>query len=175
MRVFECVTAVLLGVAMFGSAVVWRELSTMWASAPKWNEATASQGRARGLEGCYRPSQCGPICLYATCRHYGIRVSLEEVCRMCEFDGRPVSMSQLVEAAKKLDLKPTPLNASISQLENMSGPAIIDYPTGHFSVFLGWNGDHVGIFDPPRPLGAVYKEKLKAQWGGHVLVLERRR
>jgi ABC-type bacteriocin/lantibiotic exporter with double-glycine peptidase domain len=123
----------------------------------------------------YQPGMCGPIALYCVSRHYGIMTNIDELAKLCEFNGRGVSIAGIVAAAERKQLNPAALHSNVEHLRRTSGPAIIDWPEGHFCVYLGWSNGQARILDPPRPLRTVSAAELESHWGKHVITFAPRR
>jgi ABC-type bacteriocin/lantibiotic exporter with double-glycine peptidase domain len=122
----------------------------------------------------YEPNCCGPIALCCICKGFGIDASLNEIVRMTGFRGRPVSVAAIVQTAEAKGLKAEAWDSSIRHLERMGGTAIIDYPRGHFAVFLGWKGGKARILDSPHPEREVTVRELREAWGRHLITFQRR-
>jgi hypothetical protein len=118
----------------------------------------------------YEPGLCGPIALYAICKYYKVSTTIDELAELSKFAGSGVSIEGLVGAAKTMQLQPVPLNSTIRHLKRQTGPAIIDFPSGHFCIFLGWNGKNARILDPPRPIQDVPVSELEQHWGKHLIL-----
>jgi ABC-type bacteriocin/lantibiotic exporter with double-glycine peptidase domain len=122
------------------------------------------------LSSYHQTSICGPISLWVICRYHESSASLEEVEELCQFDGQAVSIEALCTAAQRKGLKPNAMNSSISHLRTIGGPAIIDYPAGHFCVFLGWKDGQVHLYDLPDGVRIVSVDTLQRSWGKHIIL-----
>jgi ABC-type bacteriocin/lantibiotic exporter with double-glycine peptidase domain len=123
----------------------------------------------------YQPGLCGPIALFCVCKHYGISATIDELAQLSEFNGRGVTLAGLVQAAEHKQLQPTALRSGIPHLKQAAGPAIIDWPLGHFCVFLGWSDGQARVLDPPRPIRFVSVAELEKYWGKHIVTFARAR
>lgn len=119
---------------------------------------------------------CGPAALMRACQIAGQPVGWEDVCIATRFQGDPVSLLDLSRAAIVAGFEPTALKCTITQLERYGGPAIVDYPRHHFSVFLGWtkNGE-IRIGDLRSGVVCLSPGDFASRWGGHLLLLRRSR
>ena len=118
----------------------------------------------------YNPNKCGIVSLCAICKHFGINSSLEEVMKACNFNNQPINLKQLCEASAKLGLEAKAYNSNSSHLEKLGGPAIIDYPKGHFCVFLGWKGNSIRLLNPSQPIEEITIQELDKKWGRHIVL-----
>jgi ABC-type bacteriocin/lantibiotic exporter with double-glycine peptidase domain len=57
----------------------------------------------------------------------------------------------------------------LRHLTTLGGPAIIDYPKGHFCTFMGWEGLKARILDPPNESELISLGDLRKRWGYHVI------
>ena len=122
-----------------------------------------------GLDQYYEPNRCGPIALYCVCKSYGIETTIDELSELAEFDGRETSVAGLIKAAEAKGLKAEAYESSLRHLTSCGGPAIIDYPRGHFCAFMGWEGLKARILDPPKESELISLRELYKYWGGHIV------
>lgn len=129
------------------------------------------------LNGFYQPKRCGPIALFAVCRWHSVETSVPELMELSGSGRHGTSVAGLVQAAKAKGFKATAYASSPKHLTQISGPAIVDYPLGHFSVLLKASGDEVIILDPPKAHAKLSMNTFEKAWGGHVIefVLEGKR
>lgn len=129
----------------------------------------AANGADQSLEQYYEPNRCGPIALFCVCKSYKIETTIDELAHLAGFDGRETSVAGLVAAAEAKGLKAEPFESSMAHLTTLGGPAIIDYPKGHFCAFYGWKGTSAVILDPPKKTELVSFNQLRRDWGRHVI------
>ncbi len=129
------------------------------ADLPVWSE----------LRPHYEPELCGPIALFCVCKHYGIQTTIDELATICGRQARGVTVADIVRAAGVMGLTAQAYKSSISHLKTLGGPAIVDYPRGHYSVFLGWEGNLMRILDPPKEVQLKHIADFAQAWGGHVI------
>src|SRR5687767_10710665 len=86
----------------------------------------------------YEPNRCGPIALFVVCRLYDVEATLDELSDLAGTHRDGTSIAGLVAAAKAKGIKAKAWHSSVGHLKRLGGPAIIDFPAGHFCVFLGW-------------------------------------
>lgn len=120
----------------------------------------------------YQADSCGPVALTVACRIAGRLVTWEQVCEVTKFDGSPASLLDLSRGANQLGFKAQAYGCSVKQLKKIGGPGILDYPRGHFSVFLGWSPKGlIRVGDLRTGLAEVPSEDFQKTWGGHLLTL----
>ncbi len=117
----------------------------------------------------YEPELCGPIALFCVCKYYGIQTTIDELATICGRQARGVTVADIVRAAGVMGLTAGAYKSSISHLRTLGGPAIVDYPRGHYSVFLGWEGNQMRILDPPKEVQLKRIADFAQAWGGHVI------
>lgn len=121
------------------------------------------------LDQYYEPNRCGPIALFCVCKSYGIETTIDELAELADFDGRETSVAGLIKAAEAKGLRAEAYESSLRHLTTLGGPAIIDYPRGHFCAFMGWDGLKARILDPPKESELISLRDLYKYWGGHVI------
>ena len=126
-----------------------------------------------GLEQYYQPNLCGPIALCCICRSYGIDATIDELVRLSDFDGKTTSIYGLVQASSTKKLHAVAQKSSSRHLHTITGPAIVDFPRSHFSVFAGWHKGKVLICDPPNTVQSVDLQEFLKEWGGHLITFSR--
>src|SRR5207237_493860 len=93
----------------------------------------------------YEPNRCGPTALCGACVALGIEASINELANLSGTDRKGTSIAGLVRAAGKKGLNAHAHRSSLTHLMRLRGPAIIDYPAGHFCVFCGWENGRARI------------------------------
>lgn len=125
------------------------------------------------VEGFHQPNLCGPIALYGVCAHHGLDTAIDQLASRSGYDGRGVSVRGLVVAAESVGLKAEPLNSSITHVKRMTGPAIVDYPKGHFCLYFGWSDGQAVLYDYPEGRLTVPSSEFEERWGGHVILFHK--
>jgi ABC-type bacteriocin/lantibiotic exporter with double-glycine peptidase domain len=124
----------------------------------------------------YQKEMCGPVALYLACRVAGVPVSMQNVRRETGFDGKSSSLRDLTRAAEKFGLEARTFQLDVRALADFGGPGIVNYPVGHFCVFLGWSPDgKVRIGDYPGGFQTLDENKFAERWGGHLITLQKSR
>jgi len=124
----------------------------------------------------YQKEMCGPVALYLACRVARVPVSMQNVRRETGFDGKSSSLRDLTQAAKKFGFEARAFQLDVRALADFGGPGIVNYPVGHFCVFLGWSPDgKVRIGDYPGGFQALDENRFAERWGGHLITLQKSR
>lgn len=120
----------------------------------------------------YGVNSCGPVALTIACRVAGQPVRWTAVREATRFQGEAVSMLALSQGAERLGFKANAYACSVGQLGQFGGPAIIDFPKGHFSVFLGWSKDgDIRVGDLRTGVVHYSPSEFETRWGGHLLTI----
>ncbi|MBI1312282.1 hypothetical protein GC176_13415 [bacterium] len=132
--------------------------------------ASFSQTVARRF---YGVNSCGPVALAIACRVAGRSVPWIDVCEATHFGGDAISLLDLSQGAGELGFKAEAFQCNARQLERFGGPAIVDFPKGHFSVFLGWSDDgKVRVGDLRTGVVSYPTAEFATRWGGHLLTIQ---
>lgn len=99
---------------------------------------------------------------------------MKELAELAGLDRKGVTLAGLVKAANSKGLTASAWSSTLSQLQQTAGPAILDWPEGHFVVLVRWEVGAAVLFDPPSGLRTVGTNQLAARWGGHLLTFTRR-
>ena len=132
-------------------------------------------GIGGGVESLQRRNFCGPCSLCLACRVLGIDATIDEIAALADAGHRGVSIAGLVRAARKKGLTAEAYHSSMRQLRELRYLAIVDAPSGHFALFVGWEKGEIVIYDLPRGRRTVTPESFSAMWGRHLIVLRRDR
>lgn len=126
---------------------------------------------------------CGVYSLLACLRSVGIEVDIRQLWTV-EFIGsvRGSSAAELVRAAEGCGASAVAFkNLGPRELARSTTPMLIhlrsnwsnaDY--NHWVAFLGFEGDHVRIIDPPHPTHTLSLAELLAGWDGLAIAISRR-
>lgn len=128
---------------------------------------------------------CGPRVLYfLSCYLEDREASLDQVVSLCRSDQEGyTTLLDLVQAARKLDLEPTPITCSADQLLSLGGPAIIGVgrpasPTNrkirlHFVGLICKRGQRYLVIDPSlraEPI-LVPAYRIRDSFTGHAVLI----
>ncbi|MCU0633348.1 MAG: peptidase domain-containing ABC transporter [Gemmatimonadaceae bacterium] len=119
-------------------------------------------------------NDCGPACLVAIARHFGLAVSIAQVRQLASTDRLGTSVAGLLHAARELGFAASGVRVPPAHREPLALPAIAHLllPDGltHFVVLLALHGTHATIMDPRS--GRVERTTRDALgWTGVLLLL----
>ncbi|MEA3010859.1 MAG: ATP-binding cassette, subfamily bacterial CvaB/MchF/RaxB [Sphingomonadales bacterium] len=92
--------------------------------------------------------ECGLACLVMVARSFGADVSLSGVRKSCPPSARGMTLNGMVEVARQLGLRPSPVAINVAGLESLKLPAILHWGFSHYVVLVGYDGRRVDIVDP---------------------------
>jgi rhodanese-related sulfurtransferase len=126
---------------------------------------------------------CGIHCVYAAAQHYGVQCDFEKLADTHYVTSRTgSSAAALVQALKDLGLHGYQNDfLTVEQLSLLGKPTILHVRAPgaglkyrHWVLFLGFDGDHVKLYDPPRDVGTVTTAELLSMWDGAGIVVDNR-
>lgn len=125
---------------------------------------------------------CASACLATLCLEFGIRVSRPELNDLIKIDQIGGTLFGLMEASKKLGLKPTPLKGTYTEFlcgvkeGQFRLPCIASVITNtnmaHFVVINKKNKNKVKIFDPAKGNSSISHDNVLKIWGESILVVD---
>jgi NHLM bacteriocin system ABC transporter peptidase/ATP-binding protein len=117
----------------------------------------------------HEATECGAACLAMVLAHHGKWVSLEEIRHAAGVSRDGTKASNIVKAAALYGLSGHGASCQISDLGNVSIPAIIFWNFDHFVVLEGRHGNRVFINDPALGPRTVTVEEFDQAFTGIVL------
>lgn len=110
--------------------------------------------------------QCGAACLYMVCRHYGMRISLDEVDTLCVPTKEGMSMLGLKESARHLGLECSAFKAPLAILGKMQLPCLLHWNQNHYVVLYGIDRKFkkFRIADPGKGLISYSRKEFENHW-----------
>ena len=110
--------------------------------------------------------QCGAACLLMVCRHYGMRMSLDEMESLCLPTKEGMSLLGLREAGRRLGFECIALKASIQTLSRLQQPCILHWNQNHYVVLfkVSKNGKKFTVADPGKGIVNYSLEELRQHW-----------
>jgi len=114
----------------------------------------------------------GLACLAMLARFHNVAVSPEQLAHEHLADGQRFGISEILLAARQLDLKAKAIRTSRERLERTPLPAIACDNSGSFFIIARVDQDKVLIHDPQaqRPQ-LIDNEQLQARWSGQLILL----
>jgi len=114
----------------------------------------------------------GVACLVMLARFHNVAVSIEQLCHQLSATASAFGQTELLLAARKLDLKAKWVHATLSRLDRTPLPAIATDRDGSFFIIAKLDGARALIQDP-RSGGpeVINLEQLDARWAGCLLLV----
>lgn len=141
------------------------------------------QGKQTGVTPTESPSHyCGLHCVYAAARLHGVNLDFTSIVDPMYLSGRYGSTStDITSALQKAGLVGcTEGYITLQRLRLLDAPAILhvrSIGTGpaynHWVLFLGFEGDKVRLYDPPRDHGVVSTAELLSMWDGVGIIVRK--
>ena len=114
----------------------------------------------------YDSMQCGAACLFMVCRHYGMRISFNEIDNLCVPTKEGMSMLGIKESAQRLGFECSALKAPLAILSKIQLPCLLHWDQKHFVVLYGLDkkGKTFKIADPGKGLISYSKKEFEDHW-----------
>ncbi|MGL1833012.1 type I secretion system permease/ATPase [Rhodocyclaceae bacterium SMB388] len=140
------------------------------AFAPNAREAHASPGSAPDAA-----PDTALACLVMLARYHGVAVDPDQLAHEFAHDGQPLSVSDILLAAKNLQLQATRVTTSLQRLDRTPLPAIAVTTSGDFIVLARADADKVLVHDPrdPRPR-VIGRDAFAQAWNGQLILFASR-
>ncbi len=115
---------------------------------------------------------CGPASLGMICRHFGRKVSLTRIRRLCFTSADGTSLKAICSAATELGLAARALKVSAHNLESMAMPAIVHWEGNHWVVLYDVGPKFVRVADPATGLRRIAREEFEQRWTGYAALFD---
>ena len=114
-------------------------------------------------------------CLVMLARYHGVAVDPDQLVHEFGHDGQPLSVSEILLAARSLQLQATRVTTSLQRLDRTPLPAIAVTASGDFVVLARADGDKVLIHDPrdARPR-VIARDAFAQTWNGQLILFASR-
>ena len=114
----------------------------------------------------YDSMQCGAACLFMVCRHYGMRISFNEIDNLCVPTKEGMSMLGIKESAQRLGFECSALKAPLAIRSKIQLPYLLHWDQKHFVVLYGLDkkGKTFKIADPGKGLISYSKKEFEDHW-----------
>ena len=109
--------------------------------------------------------QCGIACLTMICQHFGKKVSLNFLSKMCCSTSEGTSLLSISETASKIGLNAVCYKISLSDLSKIQTPCILHWNQNHFVVLYKIvNNKRFFIADPAKGRLVCGEKELETHW-----------
>jgi HlyB family type I secretion system ABC transporter len=118
---------------------------------------------------------CGPAAIATVALHYGLRVRIHELRRVCGTDRGGTNLLGLAEAAEQLGFTARAASGSYEAILDLPLPAIahtnLEKGGHHYVVVHAINEREVVVADPRGEVETLSRAVFEARWTGYVLIL----
>ncbi|MGZ8867226.1 MAG: peptidase domain-containing ABC transporter [Thermoanaerobaculia bacterium] len=115
---------------------------------------------------------CGPAALAMICRHFGRKVGLGRIRRLCFTSTDGTSLKAICRAANELGLSARALKITPRNLPDMPLPAIVHWEGNHWVVVLDVGDKRVRIADPATGIRNIARAEFEAKWTGYAALFD---
>ena len=115
---------------------------------------------------------CGAASLAMVCRHFGRKVSLAHIRRLCHSGPDGISLQGICHAATELGLAARPLKVSKRNLPEVPMPAIVHWEGNHWLVLFDVSEDSVRVADPALGIRKLSRQEFERRWSGYAALFD---
>ncbi|HET7707612.1 MAG TPA: peptidase domain-containing ABC transporter [Thermoanaerobaculia bacterium] len=132
------------------------------------------RGRIRSIPMVWQIDEmdCGPAALAMICRHFGRKVGLGRIRRLCFTSTDGTSLKAICRAANELGLSARALKITPRNLPDMPLPAIVHWEGNHWVVVLDVNEKRVRIADPATGIRNIARSEFETKWTGYAALFD---
>src|SRR4030095_1040321 len=122
-----------------------------------------------------RPIDSGLIGLVLLARFHGVAAAPDQIRHQFGVSGKPFTSTEVVRAARALELKAREMQSTWSRLRETPIPALVSSIDGRFLVLGAVSADQALVQDPAeqRPK-TVPRDEFLAMWSGRVILIAKR-
>jgi ATP-binding cassette subfamily B protein len=117
-------------------------------------------------------ADCGAACLAMVCRHFGRKVSLSWIRKLCHTSYDGTSLKAMCHAAVELGLAARALKVSLRNLPYLPLPAIVHWEGKHWVVLYDVGKQHVRVADPGLGPRRLARAEFEAKWSGYAALFD---
>jgi ABC-type bacteriocin/lantibiotic exporter with double-glycine peptidase domain len=128
----------------------------------------------RPVRAVYYDPDCGPQCLFAICRYYGVQTTIAELRQLAHASQSGTSMYALAQAARAKGLDASGVRMPFAAARRVREPVIAVFPN-HFYVLMGWHKSAAILLSPPDQALAVPADLMRRIWDERVLIVASRK
>jgi len=115
---------------------------------------------------------CGAAALGMICRHFGRKVSLARIRRLCFTSTDGTSLKAICSAATELGLAARALKVTPRNLPQMPMPAIVHWEGNHWLVVFDVGPRHVRVADPASGIRRIPRQEFEQRWTGYAALFD---
>ncbi len=115
---------------------------------------------------------CGAASLAMVCRHFGRKVSMAHIRKLCQTSIDGTSLKGICQAAIELGLAARPLKISKRHLDLVPLPAIAHWEGNHWLVLFDVGKDRVKVADPAQGLKDIPRSEFLGKWSGYTALFD---
>ncbi|MEO8216420.1 MAG: peptidase domain-containing ABC transporter [Acidobacteriota bacterium] len=115
---------------------------------------------------------CGAAALGMICRHFGRKVSLARIRRLCFTAADGTSLKAICSAATELGLAARAAKFSVRNLADMPLPAIVHWEGNHWIVLFDVSDSHVRVADPASGTRKISRQEFERKWTGYAALFD---
>ena len=115
---------------------------------------------------------CGVASLAMVCRHFGRKVSVARLRRLCCTGGDGTSLKDICAAATEVGLAARPLKISKRHLDYAPLPAIVHWEGNHWLVLIAVAEDSVKVADPAFGIRNLPRQEFLEKWTGYTALFD---
>ena len=115
---------------------------------------------------------CGPAALAMICRHFGRKVSLARIRRLCFTSTDGTSLKAICSAANELGLAARALKVTARNLSDLPMPAIVHWEGNHWLVVFDVGPKYVRVADPASGVRRIPRAEFEERWTGYAALFD---
>src|SRR5687768_10114437 len=115
---------------------------------------------------------CGAAALGMICRHFGRKVSLARIRRLCFTSTDGTSLKAICNAATELGLSARALKVTPRNLPLLPMPAIVHWEGNHCVVLFDVGERYVRIADPAIGIRRIPRAEFEQRWTGYTALFD---
>ncbi len=115
---------------------------------------------------------CGAASLGMICRHFGRKVSLARIRKLCFTSTDGTSLQALCSAATELGLSARALKVTPRNLSMMPMPAIVHWEGNHWLVVFDVGPRYVRVADPASGIRRIPRAEFENKWTGYAALFD---
>ncbi len=116
-------------------------------------------------------AECGFVCILMIANHFGYKIDLTSARRDFSISLKGLTLSSMVEVAKKIELTARPLKLDLEDVPDLVFPVIIHWNLNHFVVLESYKNGTYEIIDPAKGRIKVTSEEFSNSFTGIALEL----